>query len=1173
MLVLACGTARGQAASDKNLIGNASFEMVGDNKLPIAWEFHDGGAGATCAVDGTVARSGARSAKLTNPHASQPHVYGTLSCTVRVKPGTPYTLSLYARSKAPGEAWLGCGKDWEHRQSIVATGEEWQRFSVTFTTLADETTVEPRVNVDSETDGLWIDDVQLEEGDKATDFEAPIPLGRGETVMIVSPARVGENVLKNGSFEEVADGVPVGWEWQRRNTDARLKADDTRAHSGKGSVMFTSGTPYQPHVYSLLWYKGPVKVKPNTAYTFSAFVLSDSPGPGFFGGGKDWLTRATYPQVPTGGQWMRISKSWVTGPDETEIPVMLSVEGTTTGMWIDDVKLEEGGEATPFVEAGQTGTQLYGNAEGRRADGSPDPIWLPDVYPARKYVFAGWELAVTGQAVQAGGDTLHARVWLAGKEIASEARKLPEGPCAKFELRRQLSGVTGGTAKMELWLEGSPAGRVVAEFTLVTPDEVKTRLDALQPRLAALETKAKALKADGGDYVLSVVTIGRQFTEFVRQDLDNSWVARAFAQTAALEKMVDAALARKTWPSAPKYVTSPMGIDGPSFVAQQRFPGGRTERRPTFYVGMGAFGQARKDVPILPDYGMNIIQSEFGPNSVLPTEDTYSDAAINDFLLVCDNAVKSGVKVNLLISPHYFPGWAMQKWPKLGDCSGGFTGYCVHAAESRGVLEKYLRYVIPKIMNHSALHSICLSNEPVCTSVENCAEMKDLWHAWLERRYGTAAKMNEAWGSKYAGFADVPTMSTEFRADPMVYDFLRCNQEEFAGWHKFMADIIHEYAPNLPVHAKMMIHAVFDASQWGPASIAPELFAPFCAINGNDACKWYAGKTTEWATWWQEETMGYELQRCAREAPVFNSEDHMIMDRGVTYQPPEFLYNVHWEGAMHGRGASTTWVWERTYDPKGDFAGSILHRPEDVEAVGRCTLDLNRLAGEVTALQKVKPKVAVVYALSGFVWDPGYPSALRSMYRVATFLGEKTGFVYERQLEAMADGGKLDGYLSDVRVIMLPAMKHLSARAARGLERFVAGGGKIVALGAMIEADEHGQAGGLGDEAKAAATVIDGKNDAELAPAMAEALAKAGVTVDVQLIDADGKPVYGVDYWAAPWQGGWLVNISNYRNAEPKVRIRIKGKAATGARDLISGEKLGEWVTVPSLTPLLLQIR
>lgn len=39
---------------------------------------------------------------------------------------------------------------------------------------------------------------------------------------------------------------------------------------------------------------------------------------------------------------------------------------------------------------------------------------------------------------------------------------------------------------------------------------------------------------------------------------------------------------------------------------------------------------------------------------------------------------------------------------------------------------------------------------------------------------------------------------------------------------------------------------------------------------------------------------------------------------------------VLWEEAIRGLSATTFWVWERTDDPKSDFAGSLLHRPEIV---------------------------------------------------------------------------------------------------------------------------------------------------------------------------------------------------------------------------------------------------
>ena len=241
--------AMAQQADMRNLLPNPSFELVDDMGMPVGWHFHDAGAGAKMTVDSTIAHTGKRSVKLTNPHALQPNVYGTFWCRVKVRPGHWYTLSLYARSRNPGRAWFGCGPRWERRKYITATGDKWQRFTLTFKTYPDERYLEPRINVDSETDGLWIDSVQLEEGKQATKFVMPPILMPGECLLRIAPAEVGKNLVKNGSFERWRGKWPEAWRWDKRNTDATMTRDDTRAHSGHYSVKITNGTPYHPHVY------------------------------------------------------------------------------------------------------------------------------------------------------------------------------------------------------------------------------------------------------------------------------------------------------------------------------------------------------------------------------------------------------------------------------------------------------------------------------------------------------------------------------------------------------------------------------------------------------------------------------------------------------------------------------------------------------------------------------------------------------------------------------------------------------------------------------------------------------------------------------------------------------------------------------------------------------------
>ncbi len=1154
-----------------NLVPNPSFEIVDPQGMPVGWHFHDARAGAKMQVDDTVAHTGRRSIKLINPHPLQPHVYGTLWARAKVQPNTWYTLSLYARSDDPGRAWFGCGKRWQRRCYLEPTGGKWRRFTLTFKTEPDERYVDVRINVDSVTEGLWVDSVQLEPGREATEFRMPPLPEAGEALLLIKPLQIRPNLLENGSFERWRGAHPEGWYWDPRNTDAKMVRDSSRAFHGRYSVKITNGTPFGPHVYGQLRYRRPVRVEPNTVYTISAMVWSEDPGVAWVGGATGWRVRAYLPRRGTAGQWVLVHKTFVTQDNETEIPIMINTDSPTPGFWVDAVKLEEGSEPTPFVEEGEAEPRIAVKVEGLGPAGTVQNPWWPERLAERGVVVAGGLLRVSGHVVGCAGADLVVKLTIGRRAVVKRVR-LPEAQVARFEFVYAIAPGDKGGCRIEVAAQRGGRALVsqAVQVELVTPAVVEALLGEVAELGKRLASRIQAL-GPRGQYPSVTLTIARRFSQWIREDIQRGELPRAYAQALSLRDMLQAALGRKSWPVAPVVVTAPVKIRGVSFVTRARWPDGRAEERPVFFVGVGHFGQARRDADKMPDFGMNIIQIEFGPNSVLVDENTFSDAAIQAFREVCQRAARVGTRVNLLISPHYFPNWALRKWPHLQNCGGGFIRYCIHAPESRAVLEKFLRYTIPRIKDLPALHSICLSNEPVLTNVSGCRYAKENWHRWLRDRYGTVARMNEALGTKYGGFDDVPVPPYGWPKQALMYDFIRYNQEEFAAWHKFLADIIHEYAPDLPVHAKMMIHTATrrSATSW---SIAPELFAQFCAINGNDAARWYLGAGKQFASSWAEELMGFELQRACRDAPVFNSEDHVIPDRNVRYQPPEYIYNVHWLAALHGRGASTTWVWERTYDISSDFCGSILHRPECVQAMGWACLDLNRLALEVTALQNARPKVAVLYALSGFVWHRSYEDLMRQAWIACEFLGVKPTFITERQLEWLAAGrslAQLNPYLRDVKVIVAAGTAHLSARAAAGLRRFLSGGGKLVCVGYAIARDEHDKP--LPEPPKPAA-MLKAADAKRLMAALEPVLRRLGAAAEVELRDAEGQRPYGVEFFAARWRGGWLVHVSNLRPDSVRCSLLIRGRRVARAVDLISGKRLGGELTLQPLVPLLLRV-
>ncbi|MBI2300534.1 MAG: beta-galactosidase, partial [Armatimonadetes bacterium] len=1053
------------AAQPANLVRNASFEEVDAHGAPLDWSWQTGATHGTFTVDETVHRSGRRALKIANPTGFAPHVYCHFEQWLDLKPNRQYTLSAYVRGPAP-RGWIGGGPEWLARVQLP-TGDDWQRVSLTFETGA-EARWQLLLSSDDRTAGFWLDDLQVEEGAVATDFHAPIPLQPGELRVTLEPSDGKVNLLPNPSFEKLAGGLPEGWIWDPRNTDATCTVVP-RGRLGGNCLKLTNGTAFSPHVYGQLRLGDNLTVRPNTAYTLSYYTLTDGdPGIAWAGGGDGWWVRLKAPE--THGVWRRVIQTFTTKPTETSIPFMIITESPTQGVLFDDLMLQAGPKATAFEAPGLDlpASLSLSPTPGLLPTSALVPAWKPDVYPPTDWLFTSGAAAFEGglrlrDALP--GGALEVTV-LSGAEKLATARVAPDGGMprwAEVTVEFGLPARPLDKLAVEARVVG-PAGEVLrgepCATRLVTGANVLAELARAEAQLPALAERAKR-----DDDARVVATVLRHFAQWTRDDLGQRQVARAYDTAVQLDRLAREQLAKKARPPAPRYVTSPLKIAGAAFVGTVRKADGSRAQQPVYFLGYGAFGSVRRDVEELPGYGLNMIQIEFGPNSVFPADGQVSPGAIDEFLNVADRAAKSGVQVNLLLSPHYFPQWAYEKWPVIGGFDGGFLRYSVYSPEARGVEEQFLRTVIPRIKDHPALHSICLSNEPLSIDLTHSREVPALWHDWLKQQFGTLEAVNRRWGQQFASFDDIPVLPPKFEATAMCYDFSRFNQDIFAGWHRWMADVIHSMAPSLPVHAKIMMSAHFWAAPHGIWSIAPELFSDLSQINGNDCCKW-PGSGSRWACEWLGENMGYDYQRSALDAPVFNSENHLIVDRDVHDVTRAFIRNVYWQGAIHGQGAETTWVWERTDESNSDFTGSIMHRPECAAEHGLAALDLNRAGPEVAAIAGAPAPVAVLWSQASAIWNPGqHQQLVRDVYLAANFLDVNVGFVNEHDAERYGKG-QPDRAFGQAKVVLVPGASHVPPATLAALRKFTAGGGKVIRVGECLTHDDAGQpldAAGLGE--------------------------------------------------------------------------------------------------------------
>ncbi|MGC8642545.1 MAG: hypothetical protein ACP5XB_22035, partial [Isosphaeraceae bacterium] len=286
-------------------------------------------------------------------------------------------------------------------------------------------------------------------------------------------------------------------------------------------------------------------------------------------------------------------------------------------------------------------------------------------------------------------------------------------------------------------------------------------------------------------------------------------------------------------------------------------------------------------------------------------------------------------------------------------------------------------------------------------------------------------------------------------------------------------------------------------------------------------------------------------------------------DRNIRAVPAGHVRAALWQAAVHGQSASTIWVWDRTFDPRSDFSGSILERPLCAEAVGLVNCDLNRAAREMTALQQAKPDVLLLHCTSSLVWEGARHTDCRGkLYEALAFAGLKTGFLTERQLEA--------GHVPDASVIFVPDAVHLSDAARATLRKFRR---HLVLVGGsdVLSRDEYdGKC-----EPIASADRLPwqyGKTKSrELAHALGPRLVGWGERPRIELRTESGEPVWGICCRSVATAEGLIVNLCNEGKNPTTFRMLRDGKGVA-ARDVLLGTEVGATLTLQPLQPRLLRL-
>lgn len=549
----------------------------------------------------------------------------------------------------------------------------------------------------------------------------------------------------------------------------------------------------------------------------------------------------------------------------------------------------------------------------------------------------------------------------------------------------------------------------------------------------------------------------------------------------------------------------------------------------------------------------NLVQNgDFESNDVQVSEHFQANTAPirGRVTRVLDNAYKNGVMVNVLISPHYFPSWILKEYPELTGIDCGL-GYDINNPVAQEALELYIKTLMQEIGTHPALHSVCISNEP-SVDTRKSAALNDKYAEYLSGVYnGDISALNKVYSTSYSSFSEVKMPASD-SLGAAYYDWVQFNDSYGAAWNRYLAQTVKKYAPGVPVHAKIM--TIFGKSNSLSFGINPEDFAEFCDFNGNDAWGFY-GQT---ASGLLSKLMWYDLLGSIKpDAPIINSEDHITEDGNENYTEKQAVHIAAdiWQGAVHGRDASIIWIWNRTQDKNAATYGNILYRPDVLSAVSEKSLDINRLSGQLAALQKSESGISILYSPTTRAYRPAAVNVLKLAYEAGLYTGAKPGFVTERQL---AQGVQPKGTL------IVPMATNVSDAAYAAVAAFKKGGGRVIAIGTdSLLYDEHNQKRSRSFDFDTVFEVRLSGNSVTSPQVSAVADAVGG---ESGVYNVNGEPVRGVEKITAEYNGKTLWNLCNYAwSGAAEVAIPSK------AEDLLTGRVYSDYVTLNPFEPVLLE--
>jgi beta-galactosidase len=792
-----------------------------------------------------------------------------------------------------------------------------------------------------------------------------------------------------------------------------------------------------------------------------------------------------------------------------------------------------------------------------------------------------WLVSTAGKAHAAKAQTVPVTLTIDSAPVASgQRREVPVAPGAiqllfPFEPGSIAPGkhravATAGTLSSEWPFEVKPIRAMAAES--------EGRLLAIKERAAVLSELVSQGRKASVDVALPDVTLATAelYVPWISADMKRSGAEiLARRETERLAPLIEIAIAEMQQTLAHPQ-EHPLLAPPDVMAAQVRNGGWYVDDRPVFLFGIN---QVDYDyLPILPRLGCNAVDAHAGgPKTIFPRGREVNEELFQRASESIRRAAALGLRSNAPFH-HKMPDWLMEQFPDILGGEGHFMEYDIDHPEARKLTLAALEAIGKHTAGEPGVFAYELWNEANYEGLSNRGLVN--FRQDMRTRYGSIAKLNEAWGSKYSDFDKVKPVARDPAQAAAYTDWCRWNDARVTEFVAAMRQAVLRGNPKALVHVKIPNEIGFEGSRTknGQAQTVSGHYrgldrwalAQALDIQGCDTRPLILSDNYGMA--FPLPLMCYDLQRSFTPAkPIYDSEWHGIQT--AYYQnddlPGEFLRAALWLSYLHGMDANVTWSWAREgVGPKTQnvkqkkkqaskkkregsnaskgtdspyFTGSLVTQPQLLDAWGRNSITVQRHASEIVAFQDDAPRVRLLFSKPSAILDVKHLDAMQEAYENLDWLGIPIGFVSEEML--------LAGF-RDCDLLIVPAARNASPGVREAVAKLSNGGVRVVFIGEECLAQTP-QGRPMDKPASVKADLLRSAQDIK---AFQAAMNSAGVKQFVRCIGPDGLSSKPVEFRTVEYRGRHLGYYVNVGKAAAVIHNQMHGQPARW-RSLLTGQR------------------